>query len=240
VPPRWLFVRIETEAGVIGWDEASPEGHSNAVRTVVNQFAEHLIGSDPAHIKDHRQLLTKSGIYRGGQVLGSAVSGIDPALWDIKGKALGVPRPRAARRCGRRRIPRGWCCGRGNGSPLVGDAAPAGTGERSGHAPLSSSLWPRPPGRPDDPARRCHYGRDYGQAPDGHPAAPRQNHDNDRGRRRVERGDRARAPGSAGALGRTSRGRRDRRLHPAHPAGRVGGCRHGRGRPRTTHRPHAG
>ena len=91
VAPRWLFVRIETRSGVVGWGEASLEGHSDAVRTVVDQFAEQLVGSDPARIEDHWQVLTKSGFYRGGPVLGSAVSGIDQALWDIKGKTLGVP-----------------------------------------------------------------------------------------------------------------------------------------------------
>jgi galactonate dehydratase len=91
VAPRWLFVRIETAAGVVGWGEASLEGHSGAVRTVVEQFGEHLVGSDPSRIEDHWQVLSKSGFYRGGPVLGSAVSGIDQALWDIKGKTLGVP-----------------------------------------------------------------------------------------------------------------------------------------------------
>ena len=91
VAPRWLFVRIETESGVVGWGEASLEGHSDAVRTAVEQFAELLVGADSARIEDHWQVLTKSGFYRGGPVLGSAVSGIDQALWDIKGKSLGVP-----------------------------------------------------------------------------------------------------------------------------------------------------
>lgn len=91
VPPRWLFVRIETQDGAVGWGEASLEGHCDAVRTVVEQFAGHLVGSDPARIEDHWQVLTKSGFYRGGPVFGSAVSGIDQALWDIKGKTLGVP-----------------------------------------------------------------------------------------------------------------------------------------------------
>jgi galactonate dehydratase len=91
VPPRWLFVRIETDSGVVGWGEASLEGHSEGVRTVVEQFAEHLVGSDASRIEDHWQVLTKSGFYRGGAVFGSAISGIDQALWDIKGKHLGVP-----------------------------------------------------------------------------------------------------------------------------------------------------
>lgn len=91
VAPRWLFVRLETSDGVVGWGEASLEGHSDAVRSVVEQFAEYLVGSDPDRIEDHWQVLTKSGFYRGGPVFGSAVSGIDQALWDIKGKSLGVP-----------------------------------------------------------------------------------------------------------------------------------------------------
>ena len=91
VAPRWLFVRLETSDGVVGWGEASLEGHSDAVRAVVEQFAEYLIGADPDRIEDHWQVLTKSGFYRGGPVFGSAVSGIDQALWDLKGKSLGVP-----------------------------------------------------------------------------------------------------------------------------------------------------
>jgi galactonate dehydratase len=91
VAPRWLFVRIETDAGVVGWGEASLEGHSDAVRTVIEQFSEHLVGNDASRIEDHWQVLTKSGFYRGGAVLASAVSGVDQALWDIKGKSLGVP-----------------------------------------------------------------------------------------------------------------------------------------------------
>ena len=91
VAPRWLFVRIETDDGVVGWGEGSLEGHADAVRTVINTFAEYLIGRDAARIEDHWQVLTKGGFYRGGAVLASAVSGIDQALWDIAGKTLGVP-----------------------------------------------------------------------------------------------------------------------------------------------------
>ena len=123
VPPRWLFVRIETEAGVIGWGEASIEGHSNAVPTVVNQFAEHLVGSDPARIKDHRQVLTKSGTHRGRAVLGSAVSGIEHALWDIKGKALGVPVHKLLGGAVTAEYLAAGAVAVGIGDPLVGDAA---------------------------------------------------------------------------------------------------------------------
>lgn len=91
VAPRWLFVRIETDDGVVGWGEASLEGYSAVVRAAVAQFAEYLIGTDPSRIEDHWQVLSKGGFYRGGAVLASAVSGVDQALWDIAGKSLGVP-----------------------------------------------------------------------------------------------------------------------------------------------------
>ncbi|WP_430592030.1 galactonate dehydratase [Humidisolicoccus flavus] len=91
VAPRWLFVRIATTDGIVGWGEASLEGYSETVRTAVEQFAEYLVGQDPARIEDHWQTLTKGGFYRGGAVLASAISGIDQALWDIAGKRLGVP-----------------------------------------------------------------------------------------------------------------------------------------------------
>ncbi|MRH28299.1 galactonate dehydratase [Microbacterium sp. SYP-A9085] len=91
VAPRWLFVRIETDTGVVGWGEASLEGHCAAVRAAVEQFAEYLLHRDPLTIEDHWQVLSKSGFYRGGPVLASAVAGIDQALWDIAGRHLGVP-----------------------------------------------------------------------------------------------------------------------------------------------------
>ena len=91
VAPRWLFVRIETDDGIVGWGEGSLEGSSAIVRSAIVQFAEYLIGQDASRIEDHWQVLTKGGFYRGGPVLASALSGIDQALWDIAGKALGVP-----------------------------------------------------------------------------------------------------------------------------------------------------
>ena len=91
VAPRWLFVRIETDDGVVGWGEATLEGNSDIVRAAVTQFGDYLVGRDASTIEDHWQVLTKGGFYRGGAVLASAVSGIDQALWDIAGKTLGVP-----------------------------------------------------------------------------------------------------------------------------------------------------
>lgn len=91
VPPRWLFCRIETDDGLIGWGEPVIEGRAATVRTAVEELSELLIGEDPRHIEKHWQRMTKGGFYRGGPILASAVAGIDQALWDIHGKALGAP-----------------------------------------------------------------------------------------------------------------------------------------------------
>lgn len=91
VPPRWLFVRIETDAGIVGWGEPGLEGFAEIARTGVHHFADWLIGRDPLQIERHWQVLVKTGMYRGGPVLSSAVAGIDQALWDIAGQHLGVP-----------------------------------------------------------------------------------------------------------------------------------------------------
>ncbi len=91
VPPRWLFVRVETDSGIVGWGEPVVEGRSETVRTAVEQLSELLIGTDPLRIEDHWQVMTKGSFYRGGVILASAVAGLDQALWDIHGKSLGVP-----------------------------------------------------------------------------------------------------------------------------------------------------
>ena len=91
VPPRWLFVRIETADGAIGWGEASLEGHAEAVEGAFEALRDRFIGADPRRIEDIWQVGYRGGFYRGGPVLLSALSGLDQALWDLKGKLLGVP-----------------------------------------------------------------------------------------------------------------------------------------------------
>lgn len=91
VPPRWLFVRIEADDGAVGWGEASLEGHAEAVAGALDAARDRLIGHDPHRIEDAWQTLYRLGFYRGGPVLMSAMSGIDQALWDLRGRALGVP-----------------------------------------------------------------------------------------------------------------------------------------------------
>ena len=91
VPPRWLFLKITTDQGYEGWGEPIVEGRAATVRTAVEELSEYLIGKDPSRIEDLWQTLYRGGFYRGGPVLTSAISGIEMALWDIRGKTLNVP-----------------------------------------------------------------------------------------------------------------------------------------------------
>lgn len=91
VPPRWLFLKVETDEGIVGWGEPIVEGRAATVKACVQELSEYLIGKDPMRIEDHWQVLYRSGFYRGGPVLMSAISGIDQALWDIKGKYYQAP-----------------------------------------------------------------------------------------------------------------------------------------------------
>lgn len=91
VPPRWLFLKITTEDGIEGWGEPVVEGRADTVRTAVEEMSDYLIGKEAGSIEDIWQVLYRGGFYRGGPVLTSAISGIEQALWDIKGKKLGVP-----------------------------------------------------------------------------------------------------------------------------------------------------
>ena len=88
---RSVFLKVHTDAGIIGLGEPSLEGWSPTVAKAVEEMADYLIGKDPRQPVHHWQALYRHGFYRGGPVLTSALSGIDMALWDIKGKALGVP-----------------------------------------------------------------------------------------------------------------------------------------------------
>lgn len=91
VPPRWLFLRVETDDGVVGWGEPVVEGRAETVRAAVHELGETLVGADPLRIEDHWQRLWRGGFYRGGPILSSALAGIDQALWDIAGKVRGAP-----------------------------------------------------------------------------------------------------------------------------------------------------
>ena len=91
LPPRWLFLKIETDEGITGWGEPILEGKAATVKTAVDEMMEYMVGKDPMHIEDHWNILYRGAFYRGGPVLMSAISGIDQALWDIKGKYFNAP-----------------------------------------------------------------------------------------------------------------------------------------------------
>src|SRR4051794_34507121 len=91
VPPRWLFIKVQTDEGIAGWGEPVVEGRAETVAACVAELADYLIGKDPSAIEDHWTVLYRGGFYRGGAVHMSALAGIDQALWDIKGKHHGVP-----------------------------------------------------------------------------------------------------------------------------------------------------
>ncbi len=91
VKPRWLFLKVHTDKGIIGLGEPITEGRALTCAKAVEEVAPYLIGKDPRMVAHHWQAIYRHAFYRGGPILTSALSGIEQALWDIKGKALGVP-----------------------------------------------------------------------------------------------------------------------------------------------------
>ncbi len=91
VPPRWLFLKVTTDDGLTGWGEPIVEGRAATVKTAVEELSEYFIGKEAGNIEDLWQVMYRGGFYRGGPILTSAISGIEQALWDIKGKRFGVP-----------------------------------------------------------------------------------------------------------------------------------------------------
>src|SRR5262249_15238695 len=86
VQPRWLFLKAHPNAGIAGWAEPVVEGRAETVQTAVKEIEPYLIGKDPRQVVHHWQAIYRHAFYRGGPVLTSALSGVDMALWDIKGK----------------------------------------------------------------------------------------------------------------------------------------------------------
>lgn len=91
VQPRWLFLKVHTDAGIVGLGEPVVEGRASTVAEAVRQLETYLVGKDPRSVVHHWQAMYRHAFYRGGPVLTSAISGIDMALWDIKGKIAGLP-----------------------------------------------------------------------------------------------------------------------------------------------------
>jgi galactonate dehydratase len=91
VPPRWLFLKIETDEGIFGWGEPVIEGRAHTVAAAVDELSDYLVGQDPLQIEKHWQAMYRGAFYRGGPILMSAIAGVDQALWDIKGKYHNAP-----------------------------------------------------------------------------------------------------------------------------------------------------
>lgn len=92
IPPRWVFLKVTTSDGTVGWGEPVVEGRAKTVRAAVEELMDnYLIGEESVDIERHWQTMYRGGFYRGGPILMSAIAGIDQALWDIKGKRFGAP-----------------------------------------------------------------------------------------------------------------------------------------------------
>ena len=87
---KYLFVEIETDAGLTGLGESGAWGHLEASKTAIEKFGDYLAGKDPGPIEHHWNIMHRFGHFRGAAIIG-AISAIDMALWDIKGQALNVP-----------------------------------------------------------------------------------------------------------------------------------------------------
>ena len=88
---RMRLVKITTDNGLVGWGETTLEGKPKSTWAAVEELAEYFVGKDPLRIEHHWQHVYRSAFFRGGNVLMSALAGIDQALWDIAGKHYNVP-----------------------------------------------------------------------------------------------------------------------------------------------------
>ncbi len=89
--PRIRLVKVTTDNGLVGWGETTLEGKPTSTMAAVDELAAYLVGKDPLRREHHWQHIYRSAFFRGGNILMSALSGIDQALWDIAGKHASVP-----------------------------------------------------------------------------------------------------------------------------------------------------
>src|SRR3954467_3089490 len=88
---RSIFIKMHTDAGIVGLGEGTVEGRIETVMAAIQQLEPYLIGKDPRAPAHHWQAIYRHAFYRGDIILTSALGAVDIAMWDIKGKALGVP-----------------------------------------------------------------------------------------------------------------------------------------------------
>lgn len=91
VPPRWIFVRITTASGEVGWGECIVPKRARAVVGAVADIGDNLVGQDARRIEDLWQQMHRGGFFRGGPILSTAAAGIDQALWDLKARTSRLP-----------------------------------------------------------------------------------------------------------------------------------------------------
>lgn len=91
VKPRWLFLKMHTDEGIVGLGEPILEGRSQTVAAAVQEIGRFIVGKDPRMIEHNWQGVYRWQFYRGGPILTSALSGIEQAMWDILGKSVGEP-----------------------------------------------------------------------------------------------------------------------------------------------------
>src|SRR6202012_3931140 len=88
---NWVFVKVETDEGLVGWGEATVEWKTRAVVACVQDLETLVVGEDPRRVEHLFQVMGRQHFFRPGMVEGSAISGIEQACWDILGKSLNVP-----------------------------------------------------------------------------------------------------------------------------------------------------
>jgi galactonate dehydratase len=88
---NWIFVKLETDEGLVGWGESTVEWKTRAVVGCIEDLKTLLVGEDPQRVEHLWQIMYRQHFFRPGMVETSAISGIEMACWDILGKSLGVP-----------------------------------------------------------------------------------------------------------------------------------------------------
>lgn len=91
VKPRWVFLKLHTDEGLVGLGEPTLENRAYTIVQAIAELEPYLLGKDPTQVVHHWQAMYKHAFYRGGPVLTSALSGVEHALWDLAGKAVGLP-----------------------------------------------------------------------------------------------------------------------------------------------------
>lgn len=91
IPPRWLLVEVVTDDGIAGWGEAIVPKRARAVRGAIDDMAANLRGAPAGRIEEAALRMRQGAFFRGGPILGTAAAAIEQALWDIKGRRLGLP-----------------------------------------------------------------------------------------------------------------------------------------------------